>query len=128
MGHRPWWCSIEYLIQTCLEHHPLRFTMKHLFAVCVLSLIVYQTSAKDITRENDLEKRLRDLTESEEPIALERGLCSVQYVKMGCYKDNGFKGTKTLNDNLFTDRDSHSPKKSGKTIDWHNFGVYLKDL
>ncbi|KAK3731641.1 hypothetical protein QZH41_019766 [Actinostola sp. cb2023] len=102
--------------------------MKQLLLIAVLSLMFYQTIAKDIARNNggDLEKRVRDPTESDlgEPhFAVKREACLVRYKKVRCFKD-----TKVFKELLFTDRDPSSRMSSGKSIDWKNFGAYLKGL
>ncbi|XP_031571013.1 uncharacterized protein LOC116305274 [Actinia tenebrosa] len=103
--------------------------MRQMLVLFALTLIL-STEARGLGRkdENDLEKRLLDLTESEEPLAVERGVCEAQFVKVGCFKDNGLGSNKVLNELLFTDRSRQSPKSSGKLIDWSDYESYLKDL
>lgn len=49
------------------------------------------------------------------------------YRPLGCF-DSKVKGTRGLNTLLFTDRDSSSPKFSGKTVQWNNWNNYRKDI
>jgi len=78
--------------------------------------------------QNVVEMSLEDLMESENPMNLRAysGICNVNYVKVGCYKDK--KKKTALPQELFQDRDSKKPNYSGQNVDWGNYGTYLKGL
>jgi len=54
--------------------------------------------------------------------------CDASYLKLGCYNDKHASGRRPLPTLLFTDRDDTSKEFSGMTIDWSNWGAYMKRL
>lgn len=53
--------------------------------------------------------------------------CSLQYEKVGCYKDM-HRSQRPLPFFLMNDRDVYHQHFSGKLVDWRNWDVYVPDL
>lgn len=53
--------------------------------------------------------------------------CSLQYEKVGCFRDR-HRNPRPLPNYLMNDRDVFHKKFSGKLIDWKNWDTYLPDL
>ena len=55
------------------------------------------------------------------------GICDVNYVKVGCYKDKKGKGKNlALPQEMFQDRKSKDPSYSGQNVNWGDYSTYLK--
>ena len=52
------------------------------------------------------------------------GVCDVNYVKIGCFKDK--KNDRTLSQELFQDLKPGDPNYSGQNVDWTAYSSYLK--
>ena len=52
------------------------------------------------------------------------GICDVNYVKVGCYKEK--KNNVALPQELFQDRFANQPNYSGQNVDWADYSNYLK--
>lgn len=75
-----------------------------------------------------MEMSLKDLMEDENlknPRAFS-GICDVNYVKVGCYKEQ--KNNVALPQELFQDRFANQPNYSGQNVDWADYSNYLKSL
>ena len=53
--------------------------------------------------------------------------CSLQYEKVGCFRDR-HRNPRPLPNYLMNDRDVFHKRFSGKLIDWKNWDTYLPDL
>lgn len=78
--------------------------------------------------QHAVEMSLEDLVEAEDPMNLRAysGICNVNYVKVGCYKDKTNKPA--LSQELFQDRESGQPNYSGEDVNWADYSTYLKGL
>lgn len=52
------------------------------------------------------------------------GVCNVNYVKIGCFKDK--KNDRALSQELFQDLSSGDPNYRGENVDWSDYSTYLK--
>ena len=52
------------------------------------------------------------------------GICDVNYVKVGCYKEK--KNNLALPQEMFQDRFPNQPNYSGQNVDWADYRNYLK--
>ncbi|KAJ7385806.1 hypothetical protein OS493_013840 [Desmophyllum pertusum] len=84
--------------------------------------------AKDKQSTMEISLEDLDLAEVENPINLRAysGICKVNYVKIGCFKDK--KKSRALSQELFQDRKSKDPNYSGQAVDWGDYSTYLKGL
>ncbi|XP_022785556.1 uncharacterized protein LOC111325909 [Stylophora pistillata] len=95
------------------------------FSLLLLSIIAgsnarfQRNSKREIKDERKKGNTLiEDLAEAENPINL-RSICDVNYVKVGCFKEDS--NDRALSQELFQDRTPNS-------VDWTDYSTYLKNL
>ncbi|XP_020601273.1 uncharacterized protein LOC110040385 isoform X2 [Orbicella faveolata] len=113
----------------------LQLKTMQLRATCLLLFTITAGSAGRLFRraetndeQNTVDMSLKDLAEAENPINMRgySGVCNVNYVKIGCFKDK--KNDRALSQELFQDLSSGDPNYSGENVDWSDYSIYLRGL
>ncbi|XP_078351741.1 uncharacterized protein LOC144636405 isoform X2 [Oculina patagonica] len=103
-----------------------------LIATCLLLFFIIAGSDGRLIRgleteneRNTVKMTPNDLAEPENQISL-RGICDVNYEKIGCFQDE--PDQRALSQELFQDLLTGLPNYSGQSVDFNDFSTYLPGL
>lgn len=98
-----------------------------LLSIIAVSHARLQRNSKRETKDErkKVNTLFEDLEEAENPIKL-RSICEVNYVKVGCFKED--TSDRALSQELFQDRIPNNSNYSGQEVNWGDYSTYLKSL